>query len=263
MIFSGLCSLAFCRAAVCLLIWNELFNLDKIGMSGFLLKLVLILVLCGGCFAAVEIDQSQTGITNGVTFEPGSWHGQSFEPNMPWLFAVELKCYPNQYVKGSFVVEIWQRRATVSGYGDGEDPRVGTAPLLSAILNEMDTSWNQWVRWEFVDGLDVSSYIGQKLLILFRAESEGIPCYLDTRNLYEDGDRYWIQYTDNSDPNQWYWHHYIDNHDLTFRTFSTEGKPAVCGDPGTVYKQGDVNKDCRVDYTDLDILCQSWLLSSI
>lgn len=212
------------------------------------------------CFAELVIDQSQTNYTNGAALNLGSWHAQSIEPAMSWIFAVELLCYPNLLIKGPFTVEIWQRRQTGSGYGSTADPRVGQAPLASATIEQIDTRWTNWVRWDFPDGVNVSSFVGQKILILFKTELvDGANLFLDTRNLYLKGDRYWIQNTDNPDPNAWYWHHYINWQDLTFRVWSAGGAPAVCGDPKTVYLPGDINKDCVVDVNDLLLLASHWL----
>ena len=39
-------------------------------------------------------------------------------------------------------------------------------------------------------------------------------------------------------------------------------KPSpCCGDKDHPYPPGDANKDCKVDFTDLAIFCQSWLES--
>ena len=39
--------------------------------------------------------------------------------------------------------------------------------------------------------------------------------------------------------------------------------PQACGDPGTVYLTGDINKDCLVDENDLLIFLSSWLMNEI
>jgi len=38
------------------------------------------------------------------------------------------------------------------------------------------------------------------------------------------------------------------------------GAPEVCGDPGTVYLDSDLNKDCRVDFADFALFTEKWLL---
>ena len=46
----------------------------------------------------------------------------------------------------------------------------------------------------------------------------------------------------------------------SFKIYITqEPNPVYCGDVGTVYLRGDINKDCRVDYDDLAILAEDWL----
>jgi len=39
----------------------------------------------------------------------------------------------------------------------------------------------------------------------------------------------------------------------------TNPTPQKCGDPGTWYVSGDINKDCRVDFRDMAILAGTWL----
>ncbi len=48
---------------------------------------------------------------------------------------------------------------------------------------------------------------------------------------------------------------YFDNLEI----INCTEKPVICGDEGTIYLSGDINKDCRVDLKDFNILAQQWL----
>ena len=43
---------------------------------------------------------------------------------------------------------------------------------------------------------------------------------------------------------------------------SVVGSPAYCGQPGTVYYPGDINKDCYVNLFDLALFAADWLKCS-
>lgn len=58
---------------------------------------------------------------------------------------------------------------------------------------------------------------------------------------------------------EWQWG-YLDIVWDDFAVYSVyEIAPTVCGDDGTIYLNGDINKDCRVDSQDLKLMASEWL----
>ena len=220
---------------------------------------VCVLLSAGIAWGQVQLDQSQEGATGWFPYRPDYWNGQSFKPSLPYLHTIEGYFYPGSNVTGGeFTVEIWQHNPNYDLY---DDPRLGSAPIASKTITTIVTGAQPdcWARWEFDEPIDVSSYTGsQPLMILWNTPDLGPSTTYHNGDPYAGGCRYWLTDTGSSDPNDWTWTQY-SGHDMMFRTYGSHGIPDYCGDGGTVYPAGDINRDCYADLLDFALLASYWM----
>ena len=214
----------------------------------------------------IILDQKQETATGWFNYQPDYWNGQAFDPNRPYLYAVEGYFSPNTSVTGEFTVEIWPNH---SGLGGDADPRIGDAPLGTATITRIETGAQPdcWVRWDFSPAIDVTSQYEspyfQTLLILWKTQDIGpaMP-YSDLDPYVDHGVRYWITNT-SGDESTWTWTKYWGD-DMMFRTYGAYGSAWQCGGSGSTFLAGDISgpdgvPDCYVNLHDLAVLSGSWL----
>ena len=211
-------------------------------------------------------DQRQEEATGWFPYQPDYYNGQSFDPNRPYLYAVEGYFSPNTALDGEFTVEIW--RHTPGLPTNYTDPRLGTEPLGTETITHIETGAqpNCWVRWDFSPAIDVSEYYYsanlQPLMILWKTPNVGPGTTYSDLDPYTSGSRYWITNTAGEE-STWFWTRYMGD-DMMFRTYGSYGAPWVCGGAGTVYLTGDISgpagaPDCYVNLYDLAVISSTWL----
>ena len=180
---------------------------------GLLCLGIVLGLMVAPAWATCILDQSQEGATGWFNYRPDYWNGQSFTPTLPYLCAIEGHFYPGSSVTGDFTVEIWQHNPNYNLY---DDPRLGTAPIVSKTITSIVTGQpDNWIRWEFDEPVDVSGYTGsQPLMILWTTPDAGPATPYHTGDPYAGGWRYWLIDTGST----WTWTQY-SGHDMMFRTY--------------------------------------------
>lgn len=198
------------------------------------------------------------------------WMAQSFKPNRPYLYAVEVETGSSTGTGTDITVELWDCDPNAA---DGE-PRVGASPI--AVANSYHVGASGFLRWDFQPEVDLRSYysnaLAGRLMFLWKGNTNSIairrpldPPFLFFHDAYIYGIAYrlqdplgsqlWIDYWDSDTAA-----HIFDVHFLTYGSYTPFDH---CSHEMGVILDGDISgpegvPDCTVDFYDFGALAETW-----